>query len=305
MLDDAVNARMIGANTLKTEVPTRNRGRRSARMQPATRPKLHAAPDQVLAVAVNIEPAAGIGAFMRVLISAWTGIRSGESAALLRTGVLDGPPRVVVDDLEGALKQTRAGISRGTPKGGIGREASLPPSPAALLEAWLAFSEAPEVFPGAVVRRKGGPVREPTWTRDTWKHRWRTACDGRHDLAREGRKFVELDTWAVPPVVPGLEFKGLRRAHNVWLTEAGVPEVARAYRLGHAMSDDMQAAYSLVSGVMEAQVLAALEVFWAEAFRGPAGAAAVEIISRFAPDLARAYEKALPGVPGKGLWPAV
>ena len=314
MLDDAILAKLIQTNVLRTEVPQRNRGKRAARIQKKTiRPKLHATPEDVLAIAVNMGEIAGPGAFVRVLIAGWTGIRPGESAALLRQNCHEGtPPKIVVDDEEGALKQTRAsGITRGTPKGGIGREVTLSPSPSALLNAWLAYNPLPEVFPPppqrAVKRTADAPVKQPatTWTRDSWKDRWRTACDGKPEKVRQGGyAYVETGRWVIPQVLRDFEFKGLRRGHNVWLTEAGVAEVARAHRLGHAMGDDMQQAYSLVSTILEDQVHVALEACWWQAFAGPSGPAALEIISRFSPDLAEQWRRALSDMLGEGPSPA-
>jgi hypothetical protein len=69
--------------------------------------------------------------------------------------------------------------------------------------------------------------------------------------------------------------------------------VVRAHRLGHAMSDEMQAAYSLVSPTLEAQMLTGLQELWVEAFRGYAGIAALAVIAQFAPEQAAASRSAL------------
>ncbi|MEV0056196.1 tyrosine-type recombinase/integrase [Saccharopolyspora shandongensis] len=53
------------------------------------------------------------------------------------------------------------------------------------------------------------------------------------------------------PVKPGLTFHGLRHSHKTWLIDAGVPEIAQARRLGHALDDDIQDIYSHVSQQVE------------------------------------------------------
>jgi hypothetical protein len=106
-------------------------------------------------------------------------------------------------------------------------------------------------------------------------------------------RYAPAGEYVLERATPGLEYKGLRRVHNVWLTELGVPDVARTHRLGHAMSDELQAAYSLVSPVLEARLLAGLQELWVEAFRGYAGIAAMEIISKFSPNGALEIRKAL------------
>lgn len=274
MLDDAVAEAMLTRNVLQIEARSRMRGRRTNRVRPQTRPKLHVEPDDVIAIAVQLHGIAGPVAFVRTLLAGWTGLRPGEQAAIERGNCksAERKPRIVVDEDKGAIREYAKGpVEFGPPKGGVGREVLLSPSLALLLDDWLKAVKM-YLLPGP-----NGPV----WRRREWNERWRIGCDGKHEIKRVGRQFETLDTWQWPPIVSGLEFKGLRRAHNVWLTEDGVPEVVRAHRLGHAMSDEMQAAYSLVSASMERELLHSLERRWNEAMTPEAW----EIISQISPRL--------------------
>lgn len=276
MLEDAAEERLIGRNPLMLEGRTRTRGRRAARRQPNARLKLDASPAEVMAIAVNMFHIAGPVGFVRTVTAGWTGMRPGEQAALHRTRChpTAARPLIRVDDEEGATQEYGGKITLAPPKGGLGRDVLLPRSLAVLLADWLKANPADI----AVIKGPHGDY----WRRRQWNERWRPAADGKQELRRVGRRHEPTGEWAIEPVVPGLEFKGLRRAHNVWLTEDGIPEVARAHRLGHAMSDDMQAAYSLVSKAMEAKLLAALERRWQEALTPEAW----EVISQISPTLA-------------------
>lgn len=275
MLDDAVAEGMLTRNVLQIEARSRMRGRRTNRVKPQMRPKLHVEPDDVVAIAVQMHGIAGPVAFVRTLLAGWTGLRPGEQAAIERGNCksAERKPRIVVDEDKGAIREYAKGpVEFGPPKGGVGREVLLSSSLALLLDDWLT-SVGLYLLPGP-----NGPV----WRRREWNERWRIGCDGKREIKRTGRQFETLDAWQWPPIVSGLEFKGLRRAHNVWLTEDGIPEVVRAHRLGHAMSDEMQAAYSLVSSSMEKELLHSLERRWTEAMTPEAW----EIISQISPRLA-------------------
>ena len=266
-----------------------NRGRRAARVQATVRPKLHATHEQVLAAAVNMHQlvgpgsVAGMGAFLRVLTAAWMGIRPGESAALDQGDCLvsgSSRPVITVSDDEGTWEERRKQQPRlKYPKSGHGRTLVAPLGLAALLAAWFAF-----LGDGAVV---AFPTHEgERWRRSRWGELWAQAATGGILTLRGPTNYAEAGTYVLERAVPRLEFKGLRRVHNTWLTELGTPDVVRTHRLGHAMDDDMQAAYSLVSPRLEAQMLAGLQELWVEAFRGYAGIAALGIVARFAPEQA-------------------
>jgi hypothetical protein len=301
MLDDAVVAKMIAANPLAAQ-RSRNRGRRTDRVAPQVRPKLGAEPEQVLAAAVNMHQVvgpgsvAGIGAFMRVLTAGWMGMRPGEQSALARNNCWlgAGVPAINVHSEEGNYEELPGTAPRlKSPKGGLGRLTVAPLGYAALLAAWLDYVDGDIVFPGP----RGG-----RWARRAWDYRWDQAATGGVLRLRGPSRYAPAGEYVLERAAPGLEYKGLRRAHNVWLTEIGVAEVARAYRLGHAMSDDMQGAYSMVSATLERQLLAGLQELWARAFAGFAGVAALGIIRQFSPEYADSARAALgsarPGIDG-------
>ena len=300
MLEDACDRKppLLGFNPLEVRISTRRRGRRTAHREMTSRPKLTATPEQVLAAAVNMHQVvgpgslAGMGAFVRVLTAGWTGIRPGEQAALDRGNCFADatPPRIVVHDDDGSLEELPGEDPRTkAPKSGIGREVLLPMGLAVVLAAWLEYHSDAIVFPGPE-----GDDDEGHWRRRRWSYRWNQAATGGILTLKGPTRHAEAGEYVLERAVPGLEFKGLRRVHNVWLTELGVPEVARTNRLGHAMSDEMQAAYSQVSKPLEAQLLAGLQELWVAAFAGYAGIAAMSIIRSFAPSFGRASGPVLP-----------
>ncbi|MBV2364682.1 hypothetical protein KUM37_15285 [Streptomonospora sp. NEAU-YY374] len=59
-------------------------------------------------------------------------------------------------------------------------------------------------------------------------------------------------------MLPGFTFNEGRHTHRTWLAEDGVPEVARAARLGHRMRG-MGHVYEHVTPAMRDQVRSALE----------------------------------------------
>ncbi len=302
MLGDAADPAhaLIQRSPLETR-RSATRGRRVDRKQPNVRPKLYAAPEQVLAAAVNMHQIVGpgslpgIGAFLRVLTAGWMGVRPGESAALDRRDYQPArhgaAPTISVDPGAGTWEERDGHAPRlKYPKGGEGRILVAPLGLAALLTAWTAHLVAQRgeqwqiMFPGHDGER---------WRRRRWSEVWNDAARGGLLALKGPTPYAAAGEYILERAVPGLEFKGLRRAHNIWLEEIGSPDVVRAHRLGHAMSDDMQAAYSLVSPTLEAQMLAGLQELWVQAFRGYAGIAALGIIARFAPDHAAGARSAI------------
>lgn len=290
MLGDAtaVRPRLLDANPLEQQRAA-NRGRRVEHVNAkrSTRPKLGAEPEQVLAAAVNMHlvvgpgTLAGIGAFMRVLTGAWMGMRPGEQSALARGAcLLDRPTPVInVHPEKGNFEELTAATARlKAPKGGDGRVLAAPAGYAALLGAWLDYHKGDVVFPGTGHER---------WLRRRWDYRWSQASNGGILQLRGPGRAGAAGEYVLERATPGLEYKGLRRVHNVWLTEMGVPDIARTHRLGHAMSNEMQAAYSMVSVRLEQQLLAGLQEYWVRAFAGAAGLAALGIIAQFCRPYAR------------------
>lgn len=290
MLGDAVTVRpqLLGANPLDQRRAA-NRGKRVDRVAPQSRPKLGAEPEQVLAAAVNMHQVvgpgsiAGLGAFMRVLTAGWMGLRPGEQAALDRANChLAGiAPAINVHPEKGGYEELGSGTDPRlkAPKGGVGRMVRAPAGFAALLAAWLEHLDGHIVFPGPQHER---------WHRRRWDYRWDQAATGGVLHLRGPARHAPAGEYILERATPGLEYKGLRRVHNVWLTELGVPDIARTHRLGHAMSDELQQAYSLVSPVLEIQILTGLQEYWTRAFAGIAGVAALGIIAQFSRPYAEA-----------------
>ncbi|MFD0772921.1 hypothetical protein ACFQZ2_03185 [Streptomonospora algeriensis] len=81
---------------------------------------------------------------------------------------------------------------------------------------------------------------------------WRPAFDGDPDSTQ---------VWLRSPVLPGFTFNEGRHTHRTWLAEDGVPEVARAARLGHRMRG-MGEVYEHVTPAMKERVRTVLEDRW-------------------------------------------
>jgi hypothetical protein len=93
------------------------------------------------------------------------------------------------------------------------------------------------------------------WRRSNFRIRfWRPAWDG-----------VELDDAGAgerrPPILPTFTFHEGRHTHATWLTEDGIPEVARRARLGQKMKG-IARVYDHVTPAMVNQILDALEERW-------------------------------------------
>lgn len=287
MLDDAClpPLSLLGANPLLIRESPR-RGKRVDKVTTTVRPKPVATPREILAGALNMHDIigagtiAGMAAFVRVLTAGWTGLRPGEQAALDRRNcnLRGAVPAIFVDDDEGSLEHMPGRDPRlKAPKSGIGREVVLNLGLAALLTAWLDYIDGPVVFPCSPDER---------WNLRYWGRRWGQARTGGSRMVkrRDANNRYIYPVLELRPCVPNLEYKGLRRIHNVWLTEHGIPDVVRTHRLGHAMDDQLQHAYSQVSRALEAQMLAVLQSLWVEAFSGDDGPAAIDVIRQFAPD---------------------
>lgn len=290
MLQDAAAWKLLDTNPLPPRTSP-HRGRRAAKTtranQDGHRPKLLATPEQVLAAAVNMHHVLGPGTlagmcgFMRVITAGWTGMRPGEQAALDRGNcrLHWAPPTIVVDDDYGNWDETR-GIKPElkAPKGGVGRDVLLAPGYAAVLAAWLAFVDGDVVFPDPAPEHPG-----ERWLRHNWNYRWGQASRGGVLTLKQPGSIAPAGDYVLERAAPGLEYKGLRRVANIWMTERGIPEVARSKQLGHAMDSAMQAAYSEMSARLQRMLVAVLQELWVEAFSGYPGVAALEIIRQFAP----------------------
>ncbi|GAA3363033.1 integrase [Saccharopolyspora gregorii] len=123
------------------------------------------------------------------------------------------------------------------------RWVALPPSIAVLYETLLASPDHPFTF----CTPEGHP-----WRRSNFRQRyWRPAWDGVHPDAPTHKRHV-------PAILSEFSFHEGRHTHNTWLTEDGVPEVARRARLGQKMKG-IARVYDHVTPTMTEQLLTALE----------------------------------------------
>lgn len=297
MLNDAVEERLLAINQLdSTKSRTGStRGKRVDRVAPKTvRVKAGVTPEQALALAVNLHQVvgpgslAGIGAFVRALTAFFSSLRPGEQAGLNPANCRVAFPAAAsihVHPKVGNLEEReKVPMKLKAPKGGLGRDVVLPQGLAVVLAAWLKYLEG---------EKPGNTIAFPSttgawWSRRDWVYRWNiAAAGGIHELKGPNRWSV-AGIYVLERAAPGLEPKGARRAWNVWATEQGIPDIARETQLGHAMSDELQAAYSLMSAVLEDQIRTAFQALWTEAFAGYAGVEAIRIVRQFAPDFGSA-----------------
>ncbi len=80
--------------------------------------------------------------------------------------------------------------------------------------------------------------------------------------AADGNLHIDNPLIRVRPVKPGLVFHGLRHSQNTWLIADEIPEVARALRLGHKVSDKIREVYDHVAPEIEAKILTCLQKRW-------------------------------------------
>ncbi|MBB4932744.1 integrase [Lipingzhangella halophila] len=81
------------------------------------------------------------------------------------------------------------------------------------------WNRAGAVFTGA----RGGQLRRGVFRARFWRPAW------------DGQPQSE-EAWLRSPLLPGFPFNEGRHTHRTWLADDGVPEVARAARLGHRMA---------------------------------------------------------------------
>jgi integrase len=101
------------------------------------------------------------------------------------------------------------------------------------------------VFTGA----RGSVLRRSNFARRFWRPAW----DG-----DPGNSDPQLRT---APVLKGFTFHEGRHTQRTWLAEDGIPDVARAARLGHRLPG-MADVYEHVTPAMEQAVLDALQARW-------------------------------------------
>lgn len=233
LMTDAVDNGLITTN------PVRPQRRGRGRLQPR-RERLWADEHQVLTIAHRVFHLASRNRAFLVITAAYTGMRWGELAGLHRDN-LDLPNNRLHITASGALHEVNGHLSLGHPKTLASvRTVSLPPFLTQLLHADLTASTRPFVF----TTLRGKPLRRSGFQRRLWA----PAVNGSRHTS---------PPW--PPIAPGLTFHGLRHSHKTWLIEDGVPEVAQARRLGHAMQNKIDDVYSHVATSVEERLLSHLE----------------------------------------------
>ncbi len=263
ILNAAVRARMIPANPCS--------GVRVSSGEFDTE-RLVATPAQALRAAMRLyELGLGKSGFVLCLMDFYTGARWGELVGQqrheydserrgieIRTPLKEVAGKVYKggrksDDHHADGRQrppTRRGNSRpkkGRTKTPAGtRFVALPPGIAVLYEELMDSHREPFVL----CTPEGYP-----WRRSNFRIRfWRPAWDG-----------VELDDAGAgerrPPILPTFTFHEGRHTHSTWLTEEGIPEVARRARLGQKMKG-IARVYDHVTPAMVNQILDALEERW-------------------------------------------
>lgn len=209
ILNTAVRARRIPANPCNGIRVTS--GDYEAERQVAT-------PAQMLRAAMRLHHTFGRAGFVLCLLNAYTGARWSELVALepheydeVNHAI---PVRAPLQETAGRLKKAKRAK---TPAGK--RWIQLPDFLDAVYVDLLA-----EVEPGGAVftGSRGGQLRRGNF-RDRF---WRPAWDG---------KPGNEEGWLRSPILPGFTFNEGRHTHRTWLADDGIPEVARAARLGHRM----------------------------------------------------------------------
>ena len=163
----------------------------------------------------------------------YKGGRRIDAASLAELGPR--PTRPVTPRRGKARKKGRTKTPAGT------RLVELPPSIAVFYEELMDSHRHPFVLCSA----EGAPLRRSNFRNRYWRPVW------------DGTESGEM----VPPIVPGLTFHEGRHSHATWLTEDGIPEVARRARLGQKMKG-MARVYDHVTPEMRRQVIQALEARW-------------------------------------------
>jgi hypothetical protein len=234
--------------------------------------KYVATPVQVLRASMRLyENEVGLSGLLLGLLDAYTGGRWGEIAGQMRHEYDEVKKAIAVfeplKEIDGRLFKSGADVtertdplvtaarrSRRTKKNARTKSPAgerwvqLPPSVAAIYELFLATRPAEYSF--MFTSLQGKP-----WYRSNFRQRfWRPAWDGVDVDKPTSKKHL-------PPILPGFRFHEGRHTHAPWLTEDGIPEVARRARLGHKLKG-MGRVYDHVTPEMERQIRDALEERW-------------------------------------------
>ncbi len=234
--------------------------------------RLVASPVQALRAAMRLyEAGLGLGGFTLCLVDFYTGGRWGELAGQQRHEYDDQKKAIGIQaplkEVGGVLKKYGRAIAE------TAAAVSAPPSPRRRSAAarkgrtktpagtrWVELPPSIAVFYDLLIDSNTHPFVFTTpdghaWRRSNFRQRyWRPAWDG-----------INADNLCaddhIPAIQPWFTFHEGRHTHATWLTEDGVPEVARRARLGQKMKG-IARVYDHVTDVMRKQILDALEARW-------------------------------------------
>ncbi|MFI0479712.1 tyrosine-type recombinase/integrase [Actinomadura sp. 9N215] len=203
-----------------------------------------ATPVQVLRAALRLYDSFGYRGFVLALLDGYTGARWSE---------LVGQQPHEYDEINKAIRiaeplaEARGRLVKAErPKTPTSKRwVQLPSFLADLYEPLLEQAEHPQVFVGD----KGGRLRRSHFARRFWRPAW----NGDPDHPDPNQRCA--------PVLRGFTFHEGRHTQRTWLAEDGVPDVARAARLGHKLPG-MADVYEHVTPVMKEQVLRVLQKRW-------------------------------------------
>ncbi|MFI0421815.1 hypothetical protein ACH34R_26280 [Spongiactinospora sp. 9N601] len=187
--------------------------------------------------------------------AAFTGMRWGELAGLAAADCHLDDGYLRIDGSKGALHEVGGRVWRGPPKiRAAVRRIDLPSFLVDLLAEAVDVSgnEEQVVFSAP----EGGVLRRSNFARRVWC----PACGG-HPAGATGTGMPasgEPAEEAVPPVVAGAVFHGLRHHHKAVLEELDVPEVLVCERMGHRMGG-VQGRYSHVTEQMRRRLNSGLQ----------------------------------------------
>ena len=203
-----------------------------------------ATPSQALRAAMRLGHTFGHAGFVLTLMAHYTGARWSELVVLQPYDYDEVnhaiPVRTPLREVNGKLE-----VAKKPKTPASERWIQLPPFLDLLYTDLIEASEHPYLFTGP----QGGLLRRGNFRQRFWRPAW----DGNH--------ASELQ-WLRPALVPGVTFTDAgRRSHRTGLAEEGIPEVARAARLGHTIPG-MKRIYELVTDEMKKSVLTVTETRW-------------------------------------------
>jgi integrase len=240
MLSDAADEGIIPINPIR---PRRRGRRRRQRIREA----IWATPEEVLRIALQAAHLVGEWAAVLIISAAYTGARWGELTGLQRHNIHLHDGCFVIDPDIGALHEIGSTLQLGPPKtNASARTVTLPPFLTAMWRYTLDSHTHPHIF----VTAEHQLLRRSNFSRRAM----RPSADGNLHRTNPPTR--------TQPIKPGLKFHGLRHGHNTWLIADGIPDVGRAYRLGHIQPDKIRQIYDHVAPEVETRILECLQQRW-------------------------------------------